>query len=169
MAGAVEQPTNATDPRQPVQGEVAATEEQKAAAPIAPSPAPGPSTTPVARPQATNYGTVSAVMPTGQTPPVPQSYRPTTREAQIGQAILGMGQIGPVTRRLAMALTGSLQAGVIPEVLPEYITNTASPVVSPGTEVPMETEANTGTTGEQMVTQAEQTTQEPASAEEATT
>jgi len=44
--------------------------------------------------------------------------RLSSREEQIATAILGAGEVSPITRRLALSLRGIPQAGVMPEVLP---------------------------------------------------
>ena len=131
MAG-VEQPTNATAPRQETHGERAAIEEQEQAVPTGPEqrgrPAEPQDIAP-APPSAFTRGTVSEVMPGNDTPPVSPQARMTTRDQEIAIAILGMGAVSPITRRLAMALEGIPQQGIFSETLPRDLPNTS--VVGP--------------------------------------
>jgi len=118
--GAVEQPTNPTNPRPLVQGEAGAIEEQIAGAPITPekvAPAPAPPA-PVERRSALTKGTSAEVVPAQEMQFIAPVARLSSREEQIATAILGAGEVSPITRRLALSLRGIPQAGVMPEVLP---------------------------------------------------
>ncbi len=116
---AIEQPTNPTAQREPVHGEVAATEEQQQAAPIGPEqrgrpakprvelPPPGEATVP------TNDGQIASVVPFRENPwPTSRTTLPASVEQQVGLAMLGLGALTTVGRRFALAMTGFPQQNV---------------------------------------------------------
>lgn len=156
MAGAVGQPTNATAQRRPVHGEVAATEEQMAGAPLGPEQRGRPPAPPTVEPVDVDLaeGPTSNVVPTRPIAQTPNNARPATREEMIASAVSGLGEVSPITRRLALGLQGIPQPGVLPEVLPRYMQTQPTVPTEAGSSVMAGAEAE-GATAEQMVAKAE--------------
>lgn len=107
-------PTNPTDQRDPVHGEVAEIEQQEAAAPTGPDQR-GREPNPMnALDVATAPPPAEPQVMSGVTPPMGEPYptgrvRPTTIEEQVGMAMLGMGSLTTMGKRMAYALYGKLQ------------------------------------------------------------
>jgi hypothetical protein len=116
------QPTNATNPRQAVQGEAQAIQEQQQSAPIGPEQRGRPAgipTMPAMGPlpnnAAPNSGLIGDVVPARTAVAHSRNARPTTPLEGVGIALLGLPGASPLSRRLAMHLTGVAQPNMVTE------------------------------------------------------
>ncbi len=131
---AIGAPTNETAARPMVQGEAGAIEEQQQAVPTGPEqrgrPA-NPLTIEATPQQGTvpqNSGLISEVVPgRAAMPPAALRARPSSVEEQVGVAMLGLGTLTTVGRRLALALSGFPQEGLPQEVPPRDLYAPAAP------------------------------------------
>lgn len=161
---AIGQPTNPTAPRPPVHGEVQEIEAQESSAPTGPEQRGRPANPPTFEvetgetPLAANTGSVGEVVPP-KNGAFPQSMaRPSTREEQISVALLGLGTLSTMGRRLAYALSGFPQERVQMEVPPRNMNPQAGMPQAGGARLPEESLPAT----------AEETAQDQAVAEETT-